>query len=202
MPRSTRILFVTLISIAVLGVGVLGFALVRMLTSDPATGGSFGEPLIGGSFTLVDGTGATRTDDDFRGRLMLVYFGFTYCPDVCPTELQAMGQAVDLLGEKAESVQPIFITIDPERDTPQMVGQYVESFHPRMIGLTGTPEQVAAAAKAYRVYYRKAEVEGSSDYLMDHSSIVYLMGPDGKFLTHFSHGTSPQDMAKGISKHL
>lgn len=202
MPRSTRILFVTLISIAVLGVGVLGFALVRMLTSDPATGGSFGEPLIGGSFTLVDGTGATRTDDDFRGRLMLVYFGFTYCPDVCPTELQAMGQAVDLLGEKAESVQPIFITIDPERDTPQMVGQYVESFHPRMIGLTGTPEQVAAAAKAYRVYYRKAEVEGSSDYLMDHSSIVYLMGRDGKFLTHFSHGTSPQDMAKGIANHL
>ena len=202
MPRSTRILFVTLISIAVLGVGVLGFALVRMLTSDPATGGSFGEPLIGGSFTLVDGTGATRTDEDFRGRLMLVYFGFTYCPDVCPTELQAMGQAVDLLGEKADSVQPIFITIDPERDTPQMVGQYVESFHPRMVGLTGTPEQVAAAAKAYRVYYRKAEVEGSSDYLMDHSSIVYLMGRDGKFLTHFSHGTSPQDMAKGISKHL
>lgn len=202
MPRSTRILFVTLISIAVLGVGVLGFALVRMLTSDPATGGSFGEPLIGGSFTLVDGTGATRTDEDFRGRLMLVYFGFTYCPDVCPTELQAMGQAVDLLGDKANSVQPIFITIDPERDTPQMVGQYVESFHPRMVGLTGTPEQVAAAAKAYRVYYRKAEVEGSSDYLMDHSSIVYLMGRDGKFLTHFSHGTSPQDMAKGISKHL
>lgn len=202
MPRSTRILFVTLISLAVLGVGVLGFALVRMLTSDPATGGSFGEPLIGGSFTLVDGTGATRTDEDFRGRLMLVYFGFTYCPDVCPTELQAMGQAVDLLGAKAESVQPIFVTIDPERDTPQMVGQYVESFHPRMIGLTGTPEQVAAAAKAYRVYYRKAEVEGASDYLMDHSSIVYLMGRDGKFLTHFSHGTSPQDMAKGISKHL
>ena len=202
MPRSTRILFVTLISLAVLGVGVLGFALVRMLTSDPATGGGFGEPLIGGSFTLVDGTGATRTDEDFRGRLMLVYFGFTYCPDVCPTELQAMGQAVDLLGEKADSVQPIFVTIDPERDTPQMVGQYVESFHPRMVGLTGTPEQVAAAAKVYRVYYRKAEVEGSSDYLMDHSSIVYLMGRDGKFLTHFSHGTSPQDMAKGISKHL
>ena len=83
-----------------------------------------------------------------------------------------------------------------------MVGQYVESFHPRMVGLTGTPEQVAAAAKAYRVYYRKAEVEGSSDYLMDHSSIVYLMGRNGKFLTHFSHGTSPQDMAKGISKYL
>jgi len=202
MPRSTRILFVTLISVAVLGVGVLGFALVRMLTGDPATSTGFGEALIGGEFTLVDGTGTTRTDQDFRGELMLVYFGFTFCPDVCPTELQAMGQAVDLLGDKGEAVQPVFITVDPERDTPEVVGQYVESFHPRMVGLTGTPEQVAAAAKAYRVYYRKAEVEGSSDYLMDHSSIVYLMGRDGKFLTHFSHGTSPQDMAKGISKHL
>lgn len=202
MPRSTRILFVTLITIAVLGAAVLGYAVVRMLTGDPARVTSFGEPLIGGEFTLVDGDGATRTDKDFRGRLMLVYFGFTYCPDACPTELQAMGQAVDRLGPKGEAVQPVFVSVDPERDTPEMVGQYVKAFHPRMVGLTGTPEQVATAAKAYRVYYRKATVEGASDYLVDHSSIVYLMDREGRFLTHFSHGTSPEDMAKGIGKFL
>src|SRR3546814_481801 len=202
MPRSTRILFVTLITIAVLGAVTLGYAVVRVLTSDPSSGAGFGEPLIGGSFSLVDGEGRARTDEDFRGELMFVYFGFTFCPDVCPTELQAMGQALDRLGSDAEQVQPIFITIDPERDTPEIVGQYVKSFHPRMVGLTGSPEQVAAAAKAYRVYYRKATVEGSSDYLMDHSSIVYLMDRQGKFLTHFSHGTSPEDMAEGIEKFL
>ncbi|MFN4090513.1 MAG: SCO family protein [Alphaproteobacteria bacterium] len=206
MSRTTRLLFVSLITIAVLGAGVLGYGVVRVLTGDPSTGAGFGEPLIGGPFTLVDGEGRSRTDEDFRGRLMLIYFGFTYCPDVCPTELQAMGQAVDKVGAragaKAEAVQPIFISVDPERDTPEMVGQYVQAFHPRMIGLTGTPEQVAAAAKAYRVYYRKATVDGATDYLVDHSSIVYLMDRDGRFLTHFSHGTSPEAMAKGIERFL
>lgn len=201
MQRSTRILFVTLIAIAAFGAIALGYAVVRTLTADSPQS-SFGEALIGGPFTLVDGEGTTRTDEDFRGKLMLIYFGFTYCPDVCPTELQAMGQALDQLGPKGDAVQPILISIDPERDTPEVIGQYVESFHPRMIGLTGSPEQVAAAAKAYRVYYRKATVEGASEYLMDHSSIVYLMDRQGKFLTHFSHGTSPEDMAKGIEKFL
>src|SRR3546814_14759606 len=105
-----------------------------------------------------------------------------------------MGQALDRLGSDAEQVQPIFITIDPERDTPEIVGQYVKSFHPRMVGLTGSPEQVAAAAKAYRVYYRKDTVEGSSDYPLDHSSIVYLLDRQGKFLTHFLPVTSPENL--------
>src|SRR3546814_18011515 len=110
---------------------------------------------------------------------MFVYFGFTFCPDVCPTELQAMGQALDRLGSDAEQVQPIFITIDPERDTPEIVGQYVKSFHPRMVGLPGSPEPVAAAAKAYRVYYRKATVEGSGAFLIDHILLGITLVPHG-----------------------
>ncbi len=119
MQRSTRILFVTLIAIAAFGAIALGYAVVRTLTADSPQS-SFGEALIGGPFTLVDGEGTTRTDEDFRGKLMLIYFGFTYCPDVCPTELQAMGQALDQLGPKGDAVQPILISIDPERDTPEV----------------------------------------------------------------------------------
>src|SRR5690606_31911637 len=155
-----------------------------------------GEAAIGGPFTLVDGEGRTRTDADFRGKLMLIYFGYTYCPDVCPTELQSMMQAHDLLGpDAAAEVQPIFISVDPERDTPARVAASVESFGDALICLPGTPEQVAAAARAYRVYYRKNESASATDYLVDHSSIIYLMGRDGRFLSHFGRGTAPEDMA-------
>ena len=157
-------------------------------------------PTIGGPFTLTDHDGRAVTDADFHGRYMLVYFGYTYCPDVCPTSLQVMTDALDLLGAKADAVTPVLITIDPERDTAELLRDYVANFHPRTVGLTGTPEQIAAVAKAYRVYYAKAEQEGT--YLMDHSSIVYLMGKDGKFLTHFSHNTPADKMAEGIRRHL
>ncbi len=154
---------------------------------------------VGGPFTLVDHTGKTVTDADFRGRYLLIYFGYTYCPDVCPTTLQTMTQALDLLGEKAERVQPLFITVDPERDTADVLADYVTAFHPRLIGLTGAADQIARAAKAYGVYYAKAEPsEPDAPYLMDHSSFVYLMGPDGRYLTVFPHGTAPEDMAKTL----
>jgi protein SCO1/2 len=130
---------------------------------------------------------------------MLVYFGFTFCPDVCPTELQVMAGAMEKLGDKAEKVQPVFVTVDPERDTPEALAKYVKQFDPRLMGLTGTAEQIAHVAKEYRVFYEKVKDEdGSGDYTMDHSSVVYLMGPDGGFLTFFPPATSPDQMAEKI----
>ena len=121
---------------------------------------------------------------------MLVFFGFTHCPDICPAELQVMSQSLDALGPKAEEVVPIFITLDPERDTPAVMAAYVKNFGSRFVGLTGSPEAVAAAAKAYRVAYSKfQERRVSSDYSVDHSALVYLMGRDGEYVTHFAYGT-------------
>ncbi len=156
---------------------------------------------LGGPFALTDQNGQVRRSEEFRGKLMLIYFGYTYCPDVCPTELQTMSQAIDLLGDKAQAVQPIFITVDPERDDVETMKRYAENFTPRLLALTGTPQEIAAAAKAYRVYYKKAKSEGD-DYSMDHSSIVYLMGKDGAYLAHFSGETSAEQMAAAIAKQL
>jgi len=161
-----------------------------------------GKALIGGPFSLTDHTGKPVTQDDFKGKLMLVFFGYTYCPDICPAELQVMSAALDALGADAEKVTPVFITVDPARDTVEQMASYVASFHPRLVGLTGSEEAVKEAAKAYRVYYAKAGDANSPDYLVDHSAIVYLMGRDGNYLTHFSYGTSAEKMAAGIRKHL
>jgi protein SCO1/2 len=157
-------------------------------------------PPIGGPFALVDDTGKPRTDADFHGRLMLIYFGYTHCPDACPTTLQDIADALAKLGPAADQVAPIFITIDPERDTVQYLKGYAEQFDAKFVALTGSPEQIATAAKSYRVYYRKAT--NQADYLMDHSSIVYLMGRDGKFLTHFTPDTTPDQMADTVRKYL
>ena len=159
---------------------------------------------IGGPFTLIDHENRPVTVDYFKGRLMLVYFGYTFCPDICPTALTDMGNALGNLGEAADKVTPVFITVDPDRDTPEHLKEYLKFFHPRMVGLTGTPEQTAAALKAYKVYAAKALVErgDADDYLMDHTSIIYLMGPDGAYKAHFSHGVGTEDMAKGIRKFL
>lgn len=159
-----------------------------------------GRALIGGPFTLTNHKGERVTDEAFRGKYMLVSFGYTSCPDVCPAELQLMANAMDLLGAKAEQVTPIFVTIDPERDTvPQMAG-YVENFHPRMVGLTGTPEEIKEAAGAYRVFYAKAEGSAASGYLMDHSTFLYLMDPQGQYVTHFPYGITREKLADAIGK--
>lgn len=158
-----------------------------------------GTALVGGPFTLTDQDGRKVTDKDFRGRYMLVFFGYTYCPDFCPTELQVMSVALENLGAKADAIQPIFISFDPERDTPEVLKQYVSNFHPRLVGLTGTQEEIAAAAKAYRVYYSKVPNSSAPDtYLMDHSTITYLMDPQGKFLKHFSYSTDASALAKAL----
>lgn len=162
-----------------------------------------GKALVGGPFTLTDHTGRQVTEKDYAGRHTLVLFGFTYCPDVCPSGLQVMSAALDKLGKTAEKITPIFISLDPERDTPQQLAQYVPSFHPRLVGLTGTPEEVDKAARAYRVFYRKVRDEKSTAaYTIDHSALIYLMGPDGSYVAHFSHTTSPDTLAERIKKLL
>lgn len=157
---------------------------------------------VGGPFTLTDHTGRAVTDESYRGKWMLVFFGFTFCPDVCPTELQVVGEVMDKLGPEAAKVAPIFVTIDPERDTPPAMADYVKLFDDRLIGLTGTPEQIAAVARAYRVYYAKVTPPGASTYLMDHSSFLYLMGPDGRFRTLFRHGASADDITAAVRQRM
>jgi protein SCO1 len=157
--------------------------------------------MIGGPFTLVDQNGTTRHAEDFRGKLMLVYFGYTYCPDVCPTELQTMSDAIDQLGSKGDAVQPIFITVDPERDTPEQLKGYAENFHPRLLALTGSASEIAEVARAYKVFYQPVK-QADGEYLMDHSSIVYLMGRDGRYITHFGGNLTAEKMAAAIAKHL
>ena len=158
---------------------------------------------IGGPFELVDQTGTIRNERDFRGKLLLVYFGFTYCPDICPTDLQAIGLAMDGLGAEAENVQPLFITVDPERDTPEHLAEYVPMFHARLIGLTGSAEAVNKAAEAYRVYHARIDFEKTPhDYTVDHSAFVYLMDRDGKYLGFFPPGTSADRMVEMIRPHL
>jgi protein SCO1/2 len=156
---------------------------------------------IGGPFLLVDQTGTPRTDKDFRGKLLLIYFGYSYCPDVCPTDLQQIGLAVDQLGAAGGAVQPLFITLDPERDTATHLAEYVPLFHPRLIGLTGSAEQIRHVALAYKVYYAKYPPD-SPDYVIDHSSFVYLVDEAGRYIGFFPPGTTADRMIEIIRTHL
>jgi protein SCO1/2 len=187
-------------------IGALGGAAALILTRGAAGPrvASTGTALIGGPFTLIGHDGKPVTDQAFRGKYMLVFFGFTHCPDICPAELQVMSAALDELGPKANEVIPIFITLDPERDTPQVVTDYVRNFGQRFVGLTGLPEQVAAAAKAYRVAYSKFQEEGAKpdDYTIDHVALVYLMGKDGEYLANFAYGTPAAKMAEALRRYL
>ncbi len=162
-----------------------------------------GKALIGGPFTLTDHTGRRVSEKDFAGRFTLVFFGYTNCPDICPAELQIISAALDQLGDKAKNVTPVFITVDPERDGVKQMARYVGNFHERLVGLTGSAQEIRAVAKAYRVYHTKGQEESPhADYLLDHSSYVYLMSPEGEYLTHFSYGTGVDKMATGIAKFL
>jgi cytochrome oxidase Cu insertion factor (SCO1/SenC/PrrC family) len=189
-----RIFGIAILTMAAVIAAVAGYSAFHS-GRNPVTSGT---ALVGGPFELVAHTGATVRDEDFRGKYMLISFGYTYCPDICPAELQVTSAALDRLGEKARDIQPIFITIDPERDTPQVLAQYMPNFHPRYLGLTGSKEAIDKAAKAYRVYYAKADNSSGGDYLMDHSSIIYLMDKQGTFLKHFSYGTDAKALAAAI----
>jgi protein SCO1/2 len=184
--------------------GALLGAYALLLNSSPGDRvQSSGKALVGGPFTLVDASGKTVTDQDFRGRYMLIFFGFTHCPDICPAELQVMAGALDQLGDKAKKVVPIFITLDPERDTPEAVGAYVKNFGPNIVGLTGSMDAVAAAAKAYRVSFSKFQDQNSGEnYTIDHSALAYLMGTDGEYITHIPYGTSVAQMVDILNRYL
>ncbi len=155
---------------------------------------------VGGAFSLTDHTGARRSDADFRGKLALVYFGFSYCPDICPTDLQEISRAITLLGRQGEAIQPVFITLDPERDTAEHLAGYVELFHPRLVGLTGSAGEIRQAADAYKVFYEKVAIDGG--YTVDHSAYVYLMDRDGRYLGFFPPNTSAERMLTIIKPHL
>ena len=157
---------------------------------------------LGGAFSLTRQDGVAVTERDYAGRWLLVYFGFTYCPDVCPTELGRIADVIDAMGPAGERVTPMLITIDPERDTQAALAEYVSRFHPRMQGLTGTPEQVAEVARRYRVFYSRVQRPDMSAYLMDHSSFIYLVGPDGRVRLLFRPETAVEEMARAINMQL
>jgi protein SCO1/2 len=202
MPR--RLVMIVLAGFLI---GALGGAAALVL-SGAAPGPKVvttGKALVGGPFTLVGENGKTVTDRDFRGRHMLVFFGFTHCPDICPAELQVMAASLEGLGDKAKEIVPIFITLDPERDTPEIVADYVKNFGADFVGLTGSPQAIAKAAKSYRVAYSKFVPDGAKEgenYSIDHSALVYLMGPDGEFVTHFTYGTPAAQMTETLRRYL
>ncbi|WP_373087773.1 SCO family protein [Sneathiella sp.] len=161
-----------------------------------------GGPQLGGPFELVNHKGETVTDEDFRGKLMLVFFGYTNCPDVCPTEMQTISLAMQALGDDADEVVPIFVTVDPARDTVDVMADFVSAFDPSLIGLTGTDAQIDKIKDEYRVYGEKGEGEDQDYYLVNHTSFTYLMGRDGKLVTVFSYGTPAEDMAAKIREQI
>jgi cytochrome oxidase Cu insertion factor (SCO1/SenC/PrrC family) len=194
MSNRTFIILITLLGTIFLG--ALGTGAWIIMQSQQ--GGGEGSSLVGGPFTLTDHTGRQVTEADYAGIHKIVYFGYTFCPDVCPTGLTVITEALDLLGEDAKKVKPLFITVDPERDTVEVMADYHKHFHESFSNLTGTPEQIAAVARAYRVYHQKAEDQGDGTYLVDHSAITYLMAPGGGFLAHFGPEVTADQLARAI----
>lgn len=155
-------------------------------------------PLLGGSFTLTDTHGAVFNSAQLKGRYALIFFGFSHCPDICPVALSTMTEALNALpGNVEKEVQPVFITVDPERDTPEVLAEYKKHFHPALIALTGTPEQVHSVAEQFKAYY-EASTPQNGEYSVSHSGYMYLMGKDGEFLKLFSHGIGSSDLASGL----
>ncbi|XP_030072142.1 protein SCO2 homolog, mitochondrial [Microcaecilia unicolor] len=157
-----------------------------------------------GDFDLVDHSGKPRSKKDFFGHWVLLYFGFTHCPDICPDELEKITQVVHLLDQdnSVPQVLPVFVTVDPERDDVAAVAKYVKDFHPRLLGLTGSPEQVRDAGKAYRVYYSAGPKDDDNDYIVDHTVIVYLLNPDGLFTDYYNRSKTAQEVAASVKKHM
>jgi protein SCO1/2 len=188
-----------LAALVILGAGV--FLALALRDNPRGAAGTMLASAIGGPFRLTDQNGKTVTDADLKGKWSLVYFGYTHCPDACPTALNDISIALEDLGTKRDAVRPVFITVDPERDTPDALKAYVTSFDAPIVALTGTPEQVAQAAKGYRVYYAK-HPEAGGEYSMDHSSVIYVMDPQGRFTASFTHESTPEQIAERLKKLL
>jgi cytochrome oxidase Cu insertion factor (SCO1/SenC/PrrC family) len=162
----------------------------------------WGKEPIGGPFTLTDHNGRRRTDADFRGKVLLVYFGFTFCSDVCPIDLQSIASAIDKLGPAGDGVQPLFITVDPEKDTPEQLKRHVALFHPRMIGLTGSAREIRRVADAYKIYYARTEPRKRDDRGIDHAGFIFLIGKDGRYLGFLPPGTPAERIVEAIRPHI
>jgi cytochrome oxidase Cu insertion factor (SCO1/SenC/PrrC family) len=161
----------------------------------------YGRGSVGGPFTLTDQAGKLRSDSEFRGKLMIVYFGYTYCPDVCPTDLMAITQALEALGPAASDVQPVFITVDPERDT-KVLADYVAAFHHSFVGLTGSPDEIRKVANSYKAFYAKVPGERGGGYTIDHAGVIYLMGRNGEYLGFMPPQTNPDRLTEILRKYL
>jgi protein SCO1/2 len=195
-PRTSRVLLVLAAFFTSL---VLAFAIVMLVVRS----GPVATPTaaVGGPFRLIDHNGRPLTDQDLKGRPFLVFFGFTHCPDICPSTLFEVSEVLRRLGPDGDRVRALFITVDPERDTPEKLKDYLSSFDPRLIALTGDPDAVAATAKAYRVYWKKVPLEGGN-YTMDHTTIVYLMDKEGRFVAPFGLKRRPEEAAAELRRHL
>lgn len=220
MPiRSVYLYFGVAVLVVALGLGLRAFVSDQPVAraGKQVDRGASGTPAIGGPFTLVDHNGKTVSEQDFLGRHMLVFFGYTHCPDVCPLTLNTLSEVIDKLASDAEKIRPVFISVDPSRDTPAVIKEYLKNFHPSFVGLTGTARQVAAAKRTFRIYsqinhagaehtesggHKNEHKLASGDYLVDHSSISYLMGPDGNFKTFVRHTAGAEAMLAKIKKHL
>ena len=201
MNRKLHITIVALV-VAVFAVG----AWLNLSHYDPPenapVGGMVVNVDIGGPFYLTDHTGAQFTDAELAGDYALVYFGYTFCPDICPTELGQIAEAIDLMGPDGARVRPVMITIDPLRDTPEVLSEYVPLFHERLVGLTGTEDEVREVATNYRVFFKRSDDPNYTYYLMDHTSFVYLLAPTGEIASMFRYGTPPEDIAATIRQHM
>jgi len=199
MLRNRQALIPYLLLVAALAGGLLWYesekvpGLGRVVTT--------GQADIGGPFRLIDQNGKTVTDKDYPGRYKLIYFGYSFCPDVCPTTLGVMAQALEKLGSDARRVVPVFITIDPERDTPKVLADYMKAFGPDFVGLTGSADAIKDVEKRYRVYAVKQPLPGGN-YGMNHSSVLYLMGPNGKMVSFYDEAISPDDLAKDLKRKI
>lgn len=189
-----------LIPIIAFCLGLLGVTAAAFLVLKPESS-AVGTAAVGGPFTLVDQDGRTVTDKNFRGATHLVFFGFTHCPDVCPTTLQQISDVLAALGPKAKDMKVAFVTVDPERDDPASLKTYLSSFDPRITGLTGTPEQVAATEKAYRAYARKVP-DKNGDYVMEHTAIVYVMDAQNRFVGALDLSRPPEQTAAELAKRI
>ena len=194
-----RPLTIIVVAFAAIVTGVAAWLLTSgpFEAPDQSAGTALTEADIGGPFLLTDHHGRRVSDMDFRGRYMLVFFGFTHCPDVCPSTLRDIAMALDHLDEEADAIQPLFITVDPERDDVAAMAEYVTAFDPRTLGLTGTRAEIDQATAIYRIYSSRVPL-GEGDYTMDHSAFTYLMDRKGNYLAHFSFGIDPEEMAEGI----
>lgn len=209
MKNRSLVIGLWVVALAALG-GFIGF---KMRGGEPAviSSGVVERPVeestvtIGGPFEMVNQMGEMVTQEDFKGVYTLIFFGYTFCPDVCPFELATMSQALDILEEQGHSldkIQPVFVSVDPERDDVAALAAYMPAFHPKFIGLTGSVDQVKTMMRAYNIYASKAQNDASADYLVNHSSLIYLMGPDGNFIRYFPPKRPPEEMAAGLAELL